>query len=231
MRDRRARDEQAARLVANRERQNQHGVAVVEGEAGSCTSSGSLASETCCVDLVATRGASRRRLVETCHSPSSPDEAATRRAARRPAGRAGRSRALRRALGQPRSAASLTCSRPPAATSSTPGPPQRELARGRPLLLAHEAGHAGDDEQEEERRRDDQDEHVGVAERLVERGRRARSGRRLRAARDGAASAACASRAQAPRACASRGGAPPRPRAGSRRSSRRRSSAGGCTRP
>ena len=65
-------------------------------------------------------------------------------------------------------AAALTCSRPAAATSSTPGPSQSELACGGALFLAHEAHHARDDQEEEKRRSHDQHEDVGVAERLVE---------------------------------------------------------------
>ena len=46
------------------------------------------------------------------------------------------------------------------------GTTQSALARGGALLLAHEAGHAGDHEQEEHSRRRDQDEPVDVGERL-----------------------------------------------------------------
>ena len=47
-----------------------------------------------------------------------------------------------------------------------PGASERELARRRSLLLAHEARHAADDEEEEECRCGDQDELVRIAPRL-----------------------------------------------------------------
>ena len=48
------------------------------------------------------------------------------------------------------------------------GAAQGALARDGPLLLAHEAGHAGQHEQEHDHRGDDHHDHVGVAPLLVE---------------------------------------------------------------
>ena len=128
-------------------------------------------------------------------------------------------------------AASFTCSRPAAATSSTPAlrsassrVAARSSWRTRPAMRATTSRNSSADATISTSR-------SGSSNAWHEPDRRARSGTHPRAARDAAGSGEPAPRAQVPRACASTGGARPRPRAGSRRSSRRRSSAGGCTCP
>ena len=230
-RRRRAEDEQAARLVADGERQEEHRACLVEAQLARARPRGSPRPAVLLRRRRRTRGATGQASIESGHPPSPSDEAATtgpsaaRASTRRTLagvsdqGPDGRDRGLVHLLA-PRRGDELDA-----------GAAERQLARRGALLLADEARHARDDEEEEDGRRDDQDELVGVAERLPGANRRVRSGMRRRAARGGAASAASATRAPAPRACASRDGAPRRPRAGSRRSSRRRSSAGGCRRP
>ena len=165
MRDRRAQDEQAACLVTNRERQNQHGVALMKvklvlhvlgqsRERDLLSRPGGLAEPAVGVlrhmpfALVAGRGGDNCALSvqqdETdCRRP--PDESQDRR---------------------DRSFVDLLTTACRDELDARPS--QCQLARCRSLLLTHQTDHAGHDEKEQQRRRHDQHEDVRVVERLVE---------------------------------------------------------------
>ena len=161
----RAEDEQAARLVTDRRaagaaraaasmpKLGPHGLGQ-SPRAGPAESSGDVAEPAVGVSR---QRATRTRRRTRPRRPRRRPSAGARRTRRRLADEQGRTA---------ETAASLTCSPPAAATRSTPAPSQRELARRRSLLLAHEAGHARDDEKEQRCRGDDEHEHVGVAPRL-----------------------------------------------------------------
>ena len=159
--DRRAQDEQATRLVTNRERQNQHGVAVMK------------------VKLVLhLLGQSRERDLLSC--PGRLAEPAVGVLRHMPfalvTGRGGNDCALsvqqdetdcRRLADESkdRRDGSLVDLLATAGRDELDArPSQRKLARCRSLLLAHQTDHAGHDEKEQQRRRDDQHENVRVAE-------------------------------------------------------------------
>ena len=166
------------------------------------------------------------------HSPcASSDDASDHRRSSRAGARGGRWRLADQRAGPRRSPRRCTWSRPAAATSSTPALAQRELARGRPLLLADETGHAATTSRKSTADATITTSTSGLSSSCAKRMPGAiRQAPASSARRDGVRRVRDA-RGRLLERRASTGAARRRPRAGSRRSSRRRRSAGGCTCP